>query len=140
MVKKRKAFSLLWLILMIVFAVLTVIFIVGSAIANTYSAALHVFFNTRPYELVQIESDENVDTEYFKSSFVTQSGNYDDEALWDYDTRVAEQIMNESTVMLWNNSDALPLEKGSSVSLFSNTSVTWSILVQVQVHLIPLMR
>ena len=123
MVKKRKAFSLLWLILTIVFAVLTVIFIVGSAIANTYSAALHVFFNTRPYELVQIESDENVDTEYFKSSFVTQSGNYDDEALWDYDTRVAEQIMNESTVMLWNNSDALPLEKGSSVSLFSNTSV-----------------
>lgn len=120
---KHRSFSLLWLILTAVFAVLTVIFIIGAAIANHYAPALNIYFNTRPYKMVQADDGGDADTEYFKSSFVTANGNYDDESLWDYDVRVAEQIMSESTVLLWNNDNALPLSSDSRVSLFGNTSV-----------------
>lgn len=122
MVKKSKL-RVLWLILTIIFCVLTIISIVGAAIANKYSAALNSYFDVLNYTTIDIGEDEEVDTEYFKSSFVTQNGNYDDAALYDYDLRVAQQITNEGSVLLWNNNKALPLEKGSAVSCFSNTSV-----------------
>ena len=102
--------------------ILTIGSIVGNSIANKNSAAINSYFDLLPYKLVD---DDNGDknTEYFKSSFVTNNGNYDDAALWNYDLRVAQQIVNEGTVLLWNNNDALPLNKGAAVSLFGNTSV-----------------
>lgn len=117
-----KKYGVLWSILTAVFFILTLIAVIGSAIANGYSAAVNAYFDVLPYKLVDIGEDEVVDTEYYKSSFVTGNGNYDDAALYDYDLRVAQQITNEGSVLLWNNG-GLPLKKGSAVSCFSNTSV-----------------
>lgn len=105
-----------------VLAILTAGSIIGNAIANENSAAINSYFDILPYKIVDDEDGGKKNTEYFKSSFVTKNGNYDDAALWDYDLRVAQQIVNEGSVLLWNNG-ALPLTKGASVSLFSNTSV-----------------
>ena len=121
--KKSASLSILWMVLTIVFAVLTIVSVVGSAIANIYSAALNSYFDVLPYRLENIDPDEKVDSEYYKSAFVTANGNYDDEALYDYDLRVSQQIVSEGSVLLWNNNNALPLEKESAVSCFSNTSV-----------------
>ena len=121
--KKRASFSVLWLILTIVFAILTIVSIVGASILNIYSAAINAYFNVLPYKLVDVDPNETVDSEYYKSAFVTANGNYDDEGLYDYDLRVSQQIVNEGSVMLWNNDNALPLNKGAAVSCFSNTSV-----------------
>ena len=106
-----------------VLAILTAGSIVGNAIANQKSAAINSYFDILPYKIVDDEEGGKKNTEYFKSSFVTKNGNYDDASLWDYDLRVTQQIVNEGSVLLWNNNNALPLQKGAAVSLFGNTSV-----------------
>lgn len=106
-----------------VFALLFLLVSVVFYIANAYIATLNAFFNTSSYKKVEVEDGEWVDSEYYKSSFVTSTGNYNDESLYDYDLRVAEQIMSEGSVLLWNENNALPLAEGSSVSLFGNSSV-----------------
>lgn len=93
------------------------------SIANVYIASLNAFFNTSSWKSVEVGKNDLIDSEYFKSSFVTPSGNYDDESLYDYDLRVAEQITSEGSVLLWNENKTLPLEEGSAVSLFGNSSV-----------------
>ncbi len=118
-----KSTKLILKILINVFALLFMLVTVVAQIANAYQATLNAFFNTSNYDRVEIGENELIDSEYFKSSFVNAEGNYDDEALYDYDLRVAQQITNEGSVLLWNEQKALPLAEGASVSLFGNTSV-----------------
>ena len=120
---KRKSKAILLSTVTGILSILTIGSIIGGVIANKNSAAINSYFDILPYKLVDTDENEKKNTEYFKSSFVTKNGNYDDAALWDYDLRVAQQIVNEGSVLLWNNNKALPLSKGSSVSLFGNTSV-----------------
>lgn len=120
---KRKKTTILLSTVTGILSILTIGSIIGGVIANKNSAAINSYFDILPYKLVDTDENEKKNTEYFKSSFVTKNGNYDDAALWDYDLRVAQQIVNEGSVLLWNNNKALPLNKGSSVSLFGNTSV-----------------
>lgn len=71
-------------------------------------------------KVVEIETDENIDPEtyeYYKSDFKSIA-----------DLRVktaekAEEVMGEGAVLLKNDNRALPLDKGSEVSLFSLNSV-----------------
>ncbi len=87
------------------------------------SLALPAFACWVAYDVVPRGEDEYFDTEYYKSSFVTANGHYDDPSLLDYDVRVAEQLVSEGCVLLWNDEEALPLADGDKVSLFGNTSV-----------------
>ncbi len=123
--KKGFAARIILSILTGIFLSLTILMIVGAAVANYYEATLNAFFHTSSSVMVDIEDGEVVDAEYFKSSFVTKNGGFDDEALWDYDLRVSQQVVNEGCVLLWNEGGALPLNKGASVSLFGNTSVNF---------------
>lgn len=114
----------LWTILTSASAIMTTVFVVGTVVANKYNASINAYFNLVDYETVEIEDVEDLDTEYYKSSFVTKGGNYDDGALFDYDLRVAEQVVSEGSVLLWNEENALPLQEDEKdISLFSNTSV-----------------
>ncbi len=125
---KGKAKMILMWVLTGLFLVLNIVAIVGASIANYYSATINSYLNLLPYKTEEIGEDEVQDTEYYKSSFVTSNGNFDDEALYDYDLRVSEQIVSEGVVLLWNNDigggkKALPLDEGERVDLFSTTSV-----------------
>ncbi len=120
--KKKRKTKIVWSIATVLFAALTGASMIGASIANENSAAINSYFDVLPYRLETVDEDE-VDSEYYKSSFVSQNGNYDDEALYDYDLRVSQQVTSEGSVLLWNNSNALPLAEGASVSFFSNTSV-----------------
>lgn len=114
----------LWTILTSASAIMTTMFVVGTVIANKYNASINAYFNLVDYERVEIDDVADLDTEYYKSSFVTKGGNYDDGALFDYDLRVSEQVVSEGSVLLWNENNALPLtDEEKDISLFSNTSV-----------------
>lgn len=105
-------------------AIMTTVFVVGTEIANKYNASINAYFNLVDYERINVEDDKDLDTEYYKSSFVTKAGNYDDASLFEYDLRVSEQIVSEGSVLLWNEENALPLKsEEKDISLFSNTSV-----------------
>lgn len=105
-----------------IFVLLFLLVTAVSSVANAYIASLNAFFGTSSFEKVNTNNDD-FDSEYYKSAFVTADGEYADESLFDYDSRVATQIMSESTVLLWNENKALPLSEGSAVSMFGNSSV-----------------
>ena len=105
-----------------IFVLLFLLVTAVSSVANVYIASLNAFFGTSSFEKVNTNNDD-FDSEYYKSAFVTADGEYADESLFDYDSRVATQIMSESTVLLWNENKALPLSEGSAVSMFGNSSV-----------------
>ncbi len=117
-----KANKLVIKIFINIFALLFLLITAVSSVANAYIASLNAFFGTSSEKAVNVD-DEDFDSEYFKSSFVTAAGEYADDSLFDYDSRVATQIMSESTVLLWNENKALPLSEGSAVSMFGNSSV-----------------
>ena len=105
-----------------IFVLLFLLITAVSSVANAYIASLNAFFGTSSFEKVNTNNDD-FDSEYYKSAFVTADGEYADDSLFDYDSRVATQIMSESTVLLWNENKALPLSEGSAVSMFGNSSV-----------------
>lgn len=105
-----------------IFVLLFLLVTAVSSVANAYIASLNAFFGTSSFEKVNTNNDD-FDSEYYKSAFVTADGEYADDSLFDYDSRVATQIMSESTVLLWNENKALPLSEGSAVSMFGNSSV-----------------
>ena len=80
-----------------------------------------------------INDDENIDTEYFKSDYYLENGEYDHKSMRQNSEQTALQAAIEGTVLLWNNEvadggKALPLEKNSSVSLFGNSSINYGYL------------
>lgn len=130
-------------ILTSIMAILLVVVIVGSNIANYYSNAINTYLNDHlfkfdTYKIVNEDIDENADFEYFKSNFVKldENGNpiyvtdengykhqvYDNDALSAYNYAKAEEAAAEGITLLWNNNNALPLAKDSKVSLFSRSS------------------
>ena len=114
----------LWRRLLVVMATLLAIFITVMNIAYDYSAALNSAFNIVPYRVEKVEGNENVDTEYFKRQYTTQ------ETLKAYTEEVCRNIEAEGIVLLRNDETdgkaALPLAKGSKVSLFGQGSVNFN--------------
>ena len=107
----------MWIIFTSIVAIFLVLFITASVIMNKYEAAINSYFDLVAYKKVEIKEDENIDKNYYKSSYDS------DEDLWYETSDFSEQVAGEGSVLLWNNSDALPLQKASAVSLFSITSV-----------------
>lgn len=106
-----------WAILSAVFAILTIACIVGTNIAYSYTSVINIFFQTSSYK--QVTTDEEEDTEYFKSAFASE------EALRENDKLIAEELMGEGAVLLKNENGALPLSEGDMVSCFSASSVNY---------------
>lgn len=114
----------------IVFSILSGIFLllfvgtlIGGYYANIYSNIINMFFGCKMHEVVS-NGDGSIDTEYWKSAFMTEDGEYDEEALWDYDLDVARRVAEEGAVLMWNEG-GLPLEAESSVSFFGTGSVNY---------------
>ena len=111
--KRTKRKSRKWSVLTAVFAVLMVVCIVGTLVANSYAAVVNIFLQTSSYKTV--DTGEVVDTEYFKSKFSSE------EEVKANDRAVAEELMGEGAVLLKNEDNVLPLSAGSRISLFSQS-------------------
>lgn len=115
-VKKRmsnRKFKAIWFsIFALVIALLLTVNILAR---DQFYVWLTVFLEGEmPYKLTQVEDMSNIDTEYFKSEFASK------EAAFANGLAVAEEIVAESTVLLKNENNALPLAAGSNISVFGN--------------------
>lgn len=104
-----------WSILTAVFAILTVVSIVGTNIALSAGQAINIFLKTDTYKIVD-KGNGKEDTTYFESDFDSV------EELEENGKKVAEQLHTEGAVLLKNN-EVLPLKKDAKVSTLSHSSV-----------------
>ena len=89
--------------------------ITGTVIANDNSTAISNALGSKTFRIETI-GEENTDTEYFKSKYKSLS------ELINAGRDLAEEVEAEGAVLL-KNDNALPLAKGSKVSLLSVSSV-----------------
>lgn len=104
-------------------ATLLTVTILGGSVADAYAGRINT---TLGIETTKIVSDnaENVDADYYKSDY----GNdiYDTDKLQELEDDCTEASIleqEEGTVLLKNDNNALPLEEGSSITLFGQNSV-----------------
>ena len=108
---KRKA-ARPWSILTGIFTPLMVIFIAASIVVGMFDNTVALFVGATFWELVNEESL----AQYYESDYLTD----EDRLNAGYD--LVKQVEGEGAVLLMNNG-ALPLKRGSKVSLFSTSSV-----------------
>ena len=104
-----------WSVLTVLFAILTVVCVVGTNFALSASQAINIFLDIDTYKIVD-RGDGTEDTEYFKSEYSSQ------EELEEAGADVAERVHEEGSVLLKNNG-VLPLAEGAKVSTLSHSSV-----------------
>lgn len=105
-------------VLFVVFATLVCVLLAGYDVAMANSTVINRTLKAKSYKEITIGSDENIDSEYFKSDYSDAN---------DYKKDVAEfcrKLEAEGLVLLTNNNDALPLPKNANVSFFAQGSVT----------------
>ena len=98
------------------FAILTVVCIVGTNFALSASQAINIFLDIETYKIVDNGDGEDEDTEYFKSEYSSQ------EELEAAGADVAERVHEEGSVLLKNNG-VLPLSADAKVSTLSHSSI-----------------
>lgn len=121
-------------ILTIVFVTLLSVIVIANTIAGNFSSTINRALGTKTTKIVKNENDDT-DTAYFKSDYSTNTYDpvtlepiYEQEGI-DRLKKDAEdaclEIEGEGLVLLKNNG-ALPLNKGSRVSLFGQGSVNFN--------------
>lgn len=118
--KKNIVFAVLWYVLI---AVIAVALIVGNCIAMDFRSIISTTLNHPESKLVQLESDEKVDSQYFKSKHGYTNDDAGKEKLRSDGRALCEEIESEGMVLLMNKDGGLPLGTGKKVSLFGMTSV-----------------
>ena len=117
---KKKSGKILWSVMSVVMALLLVVSIIGGNFANQNRTAINEFLGLDSFQTI---GDPGVDL--FTSDYAyTKEGEVSDaDSLWNVSVAVADQAVEEGTVILWNHDNALPLAENASVSLFSRSSV-----------------
>lgn len=111
----KKPKVVLWSVLTGICAVLLVVAIVGTSVAQTYATAINVALQTETHQITG--STDSADAQYFTSNFASP------EDLVAHEQELCRQVEGEGAVLLLNRNDALPLKDGARVSLFSHSSV-----------------
>ena len=91
-------------------------FMVGAVIANENAPQISGFLKTPSFREVSVDKGDE-DTQYYKSAYANL------DSLMAAGRQTAEEAMAEGVVLLKNENDALPLNVGSGLSLFSVSSV-----------------
>ena len=104
---------------------LTIAVVIGSTVADYYAAQINSYFGCKTYEIVQDPFADMDDSQYYKPMFANEDGTADKEALYEYDKAVARETNNEGAVLLWNNNNALPIDKSETVNLFGGRSTKY---------------
>ncbi len=104
-----------WSIVTVLFAILTVVCILGTNFALSASQAINIFLKIDTYKIVD-KGDGTEDTTYFESDYDSQ------EELEAAGADVAERVHEEGSVLLKNNG-VLPLAADAKVSTLSHSSI-----------------
>ncbi|MCD8295163.1 MAG: glycoside hydrolase family 3 C-terminal domain-containing protein, partial [Clostridia bacterium] len=116
----KKLFSIkLWRRLLVAMVSVLVIVVAVTSIANSQAPALNNFFDCKTFKIVKGD-DTDEDTEYFKSAFSSQ------DELQEFEDSVCREVESEGIVLMRNDNDALPLDSGSSISLFGQGSASFN--------------
>ena len=99
----------------VVIVALAIALIIGNSYAFAFSSIISQTLGHAESQLVQLPSDEVVDSEYYKSEFDS------DDALHEAGLALCEEVESEGMTLLMNKG-GLPLGKGMRVSLFGMTS------------------
>lgn len=93
---------------------------VGGYFTSLHKTAINEFFGLDSYR-----TEGTLSEDVYKSDYAyTKAGEVTDEhSLWNDCVEVANQAVEEGTVILWNQNKALPLQTNASVSLFSHSSI-----------------
>lgn len=109
---KNIIFAAIWYVVLVV---LIVALVIGNILANAYHSIISTTLNQNESEIVQIDSDEEVDSTYFDSD-------YDDETkLREDGLALCEELESEGMTLL-ENDGTLPLGSSKKVSLFGMSS------------------
>lgn len=100
--------------LSVLFGVLSLICVVLTVLSNLFDQTFYILTKSEYY---QLEKGSEESPMYFTSDFES------DEACRDFGRDLCEELEAEGAVLLKNDNSALPLEKGSALSLFSESSV-----------------
>ena len=109
----------LWEGLTAVFAALLTLVLIGTSIANSYVGTINDALNVQTSIVIPNPDAENIDTQYYKTSF--GDGQFNEENLKLLDEFVKQQNedeMREGAALLYNENGALPLAANAKVSLF----------------------
>ncbi len=127
--KWKKLFNeSVWTMLTVFFGIMLAVVFIGSSIAEQYQSPINGVLGINPYVKVDLEDGEQENTEYFKSDYYKQDGSYDNEAMRAHSEELALQAAMEGSVILWNDEQALPLNKGAKISLFGMSGVNYLFL------------
>lgn len=102
----------MWHGLTTVFSVLLVVMLGVSSAAETLETRINSMLGTTSTKTVTIDNDEEVNSLYYESQFSTP------EELIAYQEEFNRLIVNEGTVLLKNENDALPLGTDVNVTMF----------------------
>lgn len=114
---KRLFSRVLWTVLTAIFCILMVALIIGTSIAFKNENAINMTFGVGTKKAVNASDDVYFSSDYDKSK---QSG----EERYKEDAAMIEEAAGAGTVLLWNKSNALPLDGGEKVSCFGHASVS----------------
>ncbi len=109
----------LWRTLMVTFLTLAIIFTMVGQLASAYAPALNYALKTSSYKLVESD-DEQESAAYFTRDYLTE------EDVTAYGKSVSEEAEAEGLVLLKNQNNVLPLNKGTAVSAVLQTAYNFS--------------
>lgn len=113
----------LWRTLAVVLLTVAILLSVVTEVAYSYSSAINYALGTSDYKVVQDDSAEETDSNYFPSDFDEYTDSDEKTAaVTAYGKSVSEEIEAEGLVLLKNADDALPLSSGTNVSLVFETA------------------
>lgn len=113
--KKHKIF--LWSILTGAFALVSIAGVVGYNITSKYKNSISSALKAKTYKIEKTDSNEEVDSEYYKSAYASK------EELREVEEAICEETERKGATLLINKNNALPLSKNSKFSCFSHSSV-----------------
>ena len=120
-INSRKIFSKsVWGLSAVFFGILTVIFSVAYAVTPQSSNFINEYLGIDPYE--RIDTGEEKPFDVYKSDYMNADGTYNHSAMRKNSEKIALQVAQEGSVLLWNNDNALPLAKDSKVSFLGISS------------------
>lgn len=115
----NKAFNIMWSVILILIAALL---IAANWVTSYWAPVISLYLGTATSKVVNTSSDDqtDADTEYYEYDYDVD----DSEALFADSKELVDDIAEEGIVLLQNDNEALPLEEGAKVSLFSIGSVS----------------